>query len=86
MLGTIKKLNWTFGGEIFNDSYKSRNYENLYQNYPAGTGSVEGDKFADLKEKRRYYNLFFDTNYNLSEKTTLSMGLNFNKTSYKVGT
>lgn len=83
-LGTIKKLNWTLGGELFKDTYKSRNFENLYQNYPAGTGSVEGDKFADLKEKRTYYNLFFETNYNASEKTTLSLGLNFNKTSYNL--
>ncbi|MBP0904355.1 TonB-dependent receptor [Mariniflexile gromovii] len=82
VLGTFKKLNWTLGGELFKDTYKSRNYENLYQDFPAGTGSVEGDKFSDFKEKRTYYNLFFETNYSLSEKTTLSVGLNFNKTSY----
>lgn len=84
ILGTYKKLNWTLGGELFKDSYKSKNYENLYQDYPAGTGSVEGDKFSDFKEKRRYYNLFFETNYNVSEKTTVSVGLNFNKTSYNL--
>ena len=83
-LGTINKLNWTLGGELFKDTYKSRNFENLYQNYPVGTGSVEGDKFADLKEKRTYYNLFFETNYNASENTTVSLGLNFNKTSYNL--
>ncbi|MFD0989798.1 TonB-dependent receptor [Mariniflexile jejuense] len=84
ILGTINKLNWTLGGELFKDTYKSRNFENLYQSYPAGTGSVKGDKFADLKEKRTYYNLFFETNYNTSEKTTVSLGLNFNKTSYNL--
>ncbi|CAH8284004.1 iron complex outermembrane receptor protein [Mariniflexile fucanivorans] len=84
VLGTSKKLNWTLGGELFKDIYKSRNYENLYQNHPEGTGSVEGDKFSDFKEKRTYYNLFFETNYNLSEKTTFSVGLNFNKTSYNL--
>jgi len=82
VLGTFKQLNWTLGGELFKDSYKSRNFENLYQDYPEGTGSVEGNKFSDLKEKRTYYNLFFETNYSASEKTTLSVGLNFNKTSY----
>ncbi|WP_308990460.1 TonB-dependent receptor [Mariniflexile litorale] len=82
ILGTFKKLNWTLGGELFKDSYKSRNFENLYQDYPSGTGSVEGDKFSDFKENRSYYNLFFETNYNLSEKMTLSVGFNFNKTSY----
>ena len=84
VLGTTKKLDWTFGGELFKDSYKSRNYENLYQAFPEGTGSVKGNKFSDFKEKRNYYNLFFETNYNLSEKTTLSAGLNFNKTSYNL--
>ncbi|MEN3322878.1 TonB-dependent receptor [Mariniflexile soesokkakense] len=84
VLGTFKKLNWTLGGEFFKDSYKSINFENLYQDYPAGSGSVEGDKFSDFKEKRNYYNLFFETNYNPSEKTTLSFGLNFNKTSYNL--
>ena len=84
ILGSVKKLNWTLGGELFNDSYKSRNFENLYQDYPAGTGSVEGDKFSDLKEKRTYYNIFFETNYNATERTTLSFGLNFNKTFYNL--
>ncbi|WP_372755488.1 TonB-dependent receptor [Mariniflexile sp.] len=82
IIGTFKKLNWTLGGELFKDIYISRNYENLYQDYPAGTGSVEGEKFTDLKENRQYYNLFMETNYELSEKTKLSIGLNFNKTWY----
>ncbi|MFB9055801.1 TonB-dependent receptor [Mariniflexile ostreae] len=82
LLGVKDKLHWTLGGEFFKDVYKSRNFENLYQNYPLGTGSVEGDKFSDLKENRSYYNLFFEVNYQSSEKTTWSLGLNFNKTSY----
>lgn len=82
LLGTIKKINWTLGGEIFKDNYNARNFENLYKDYPSGTGSIEGDKFSDLKEKRRYYNLFLETNYDLSEKTSLSFGLNYNKTAY----
>lgn len=84
IIGNLKKFNWTLGGEFFKDSYKSRNFENLYQNYPAGTGSVKGDKFSDLKEKRRYFNLFLEANYNASKKTTLSIGLNFNKTTYNL--
>ena len=77
-----KDLNWTIGGEIFRDTYKWGNFENLYQDFPPGTGSVQGDRFSEFKEKRSYYNLFFETNYSLSEKTTLSIGLNFNETSY----
>ncbi|MDO7171761.1 TonB-dependent receptor [Mariniflexile sp. AS56] len=84
VIGRFKKINWTLGGEIFKDTYKSRNFENLYKEYPAGTGSVEGAKFSDFKEHRTYYNLFFETNYNMSLKTTLSIGLNLNQTSYKI--
>ena len=83
-LGTIKNWNYTIGGELFYDIYKTRNFENLYQDYPAGTGSVEGDKFSDFKEKRYYYNLFFEANYQATNKTTFSVGWNFNKTSYNL--
>lgn len=84
MLGSYKNLNWTLGGELFKDTYKASNFQNLYQNFPIGTGSVEGDKFSDLKEKRSYYNVFFEANYDTSKKTTISMGLNFNKTTYNL--
>ena len=35
-----RNLNWTIGAEVFNDKYTSKTYENLYQNFPPGTGSV----------------------------------------------
>ncbi|NER12119.1 TonB-dependent receptor [Leptobacterium flavescens] len=77
-----KPLNWTVGGELFRDWHESETFENLYLDFPIGTGSVEGDQLSDFREKRTYYNIFFETNYDLSEKTTLSVGLNLNKTSY----
>ena len=76
------KLNYTVGGEIFRDNYKSKTFENLYEDFPQGTGSVQGQKLSDFKEDRSYYNLFFETDYELSEKTTLSAGLNLNQTAY----
>lgn len=75
-----KKLNWTFGGEIFKDNYNSMTFENLYQDFPIGTGSVQGDALSNFKENRSYYNLFVESNYHFSEKTMLSVGLNFNQT------
>tara|TARA_R110002049_G_scaffold307773_2_gene509413 strand:+ start:163 stop:2478 length:2316 start_codon:yes stop_codon:yes gene_type:complete len=75
-------LNWTVGGEFFKDSNKWGNFDNLYEDFPPETGSVEGNRFSDFKEKRSYYNIFFETNYSLTEKTTLSIGLNFNETAY----
>ncbi|GAL79856.1 probable tonB-dependent receptor yncD precursor [Algibacter lectus] len=78
----MEKFNYTLGGEFFKDRYISKNYENLYEEAPEGSGSVEGDKFSDFKENRTYYNLFFESNYQASEKTMLSFGLNLNKTAY----
>lgn len=84
VLGRWKKFNYTLGGEFFKDRYISKNYENLYQDAPEGTGSVEGDKFSDFKENRTYYNLFFETNFQASASTLLSFGLNINKTAYTI--
>ena len=77
-----KTLNWTIGGELFRDTYKYGTFENLYQDFPAGTGSVEGEQLSDFKEKRNYYNVFSEIDYEFSEKTTGSIGLNLNETSY----
>ncbi|WP_241664744.1 TonB-dependent receptor family protein [Seonamhaeicola maritimus] len=77
-----KPLNWTLGGELFKDTYKYSTYENLYQDFPPETGSAKGNRLSDFKEKRNYYNAFFETNYNISSKTILSIGLNLNETSY----
>lgn len=79
-----KNLNWTLGGELFKDLYKYGTFENLYEDFPTGNGSVEGNRLSDFKEKRNYYNLFIETNYEFSENTTLSLGLNLNETAYKL--
>ncbi|AUP81551.1 TonB-dependent receptor [Flavivirga eckloniae] len=79
-----KPFNWTLGGELFRDTYKSKTFENLYRDFPDGTGSVEGNSLSNFKEKRNYYNAFFETIYELSEKTTLTIGLNLNQTSYQL--
>ena len=75
-------LNYTVGLEFFKDRYISKTFENLYQDFPDGTGSVEGSILSNFKENRYYYNLFFETNYELSQKMNLVLGINFNKTSY----
>lgn len=77
-------FNWTIGGEFFKDTYTYGTFENLYEDFPAGTGSVEGNRLSDFKENRNYYNIFAEVNYDISEKTSLSIGLNFNKTGYKL--
>ncbi|WP_370478553.1 TonB-dependent receptor family protein [Tamlana flava] len=86
LLGNIdilnKNLNYTFGGEIFKDNYDYETFENLYSDFPPDTGSVAGNKLSSYSENRHYFNLFFDGNYEISEKTTFSLGLNLNKTGY----
>ncbi|TGV00321.1 TonB-dependent receptor [Flavivirga rizhaonensis] len=86
ILGNIKlfdkTFNWTLGGELFRDTYKSETFENLYRNFPDDTGSVEGIRLSNFKEKRNYYNAFFETIYEFTEKTSLSIGLNLNQTAY----
>ena len=75
-------LKYTFGGEFFNDNYTSKTFENLYQDFPPGTGSVQGNTLSNFKEDRQYFNLFFEVEYPISEKTTLVAGLNYNQTNY----
>ncbi len=77
-----KQLDWTIGGEFFRDYHTSKTFKNLYKDFPTGTGSVQGNLLSNFKENRNYYNLFFETNYHFDENTMLSVGLNFNKTSY----
>jgi iron complex outermembrane receptor protein len=79
-----KPLHWTFGGELFKDTHKYETFENLYQDFPLGTGSVQGNNLSDFKEKRHYYNVFFETNLGVTEKTSFSIGLNLNQTTYKL--
>ena len=77
-----KDLKWTLGGEIFKDYNDYQTFENLYQDFPEGTGSVEGDALSHFREDRVYFNLFFDLKFLLSKRTTLSLGLNYNQTLY----
>ena len=88
LLGTHKlfdkTLKWTIGAEIFDEDYTSKTFDNLYQDFPEGQGSVQGTILSDFKENRNYYNLFAEVNYEFSAKTTLLLGLNANETWYKL--
>jgi len=79
-----KQFKWTMGGEVFWDHNAYQTYENLYADHPPDVGSVQGDLLSDFKEKRNYFNVFFDSKYNLSEKTVFTFGINFNSTSYNL--
>ncbi|MDP3312260.1 TonB-dependent receptor [Lutibacter sp.] len=76
------QVEWIVGGELFNDIKKYKTLANLYRSFPPETGSVEGNLLSDFKENRTYFNLFFDSKYQLSDKTQLNFGINLNQTSY----
>ncbi len=79
-----KEMNWTAGGELFFDRYQGETFENLYEDFPINTGSVKGDQLSNLKEKRHYYNLFVESNYKLSEKLKINLGVHLNQTFFDV--
>ena len=79
-----KDLQWTAGFEFFNDLNQLKTFENLYQDFPPGTGSVQGEELSDFDENRYYYNLFLEGKYQLAQKWLLDLGLNLNQTSYKI--
>ncbi|HSQ45626.1 MAG TPA: TonB-dependent receptor, partial [Lutibacter sp.] len=77
-----KSFQWIVGGELFNDVKKYKTLENLYLEYPIEAGSVAGETLSDFKENKGYFNLFFDSNLQLSEKIQVNLGVNLNQTSF----
>ncbi|MFD2565575.1 TonB-dependent receptor domain-containing protein [Aquimarina rubra] len=79
-----KKWNWTVGGELFFDFYNSRTFENLYEDFPIGTGSVLGNQLSHLDEKRNYYNLFAESNLKANDRLQFNFGLHLNQTFFTI--
>jgi len=88
ILGTTlllqKEWNWTIGGELFYDFYTGKTFDNLYQDFPIETGSVQGTQLSDLNEKRNYYNLFLETNVKLNDRLRFNLGLHLNRTFFDI--
>mgnify|MGYP003682974909 CR=1 FL=1 len=76
-------LKWSVGGELFFDDYNAKQFDNLYQDFPDGTGSVAGDVLSNIAENRNYFNLFAEAIYT-RKKLTVSLGLHLNQTKYTV--
>ncbi|MEM6721689.1 MAG: TonB-dependent receptor [Bacteroidota bacterium] len=76
-------LKWSIGGELFFDDYNAKQFDNLYQDFPAGTGSVAGDILSNIDEDRNYFNLFAEGIYQW-KKLSFSVGLHVNQTTYTV--
>lgn len=78
------KTKWGIGGELFYDTNTYRTFENLYEDFPLGTGSVLGVKLSDYKEYRNYFNVFGEFTYKFHNKWYFNTGFNINKTDYKI--
>jgi len=79
-----QNLLWTIGGEVFSDKNSYQIFQNLYKDFPIGTGSIQGTLLSNFKENRTYFNLFFDSKYELTAKTKFNFGININQTSYNL--
>ncbi len=82
-IGTTK-IKWTAGGELFTEQYNGRTYANLSEDFPIGTGSIQGDLLSDLDERRSYYNLFTEINIQPSKRLHIQLGIHANQTSYDI--
>ncbi len=79
-----QKLKWGFSGELFLDKANINTFENNYEDFPLGTGSVQGDQLSSLKEQRWYYNVFGEAAYAFNEQWKLNAGINLNHTFYTI--
>ncbi|GGD16251.1 hypothetical protein GCM10011343_03960 [Flavobacterium orientale] len=90
--GIRSKLNFTtqllqfptkfsLGSEFMIENYSFSLFENLYQSQP-GQGSILGEKFSGISQKRNYADVFFQMEMQLSEKLQLESGIAFNSTNY----
>ncbi|GEL11066.1 outer membrane protein [Flavobacterium glycines] len=69
------------GTEFITENYGFSLFRNLYQSN-SGKGSLQGDRFAQMKQNRRYWNAFFQMETKLSTKLNLESGIAFNTTHY----
>lgn len=92
MLGFRAKVNYThnlfslpntisIGTEFITENYGFSLFKNLYQSN-AGQGSIQGDQFSAMEQKRGYWNGFVQMETKLYAKLNLESGLAFNTTHY----
>lgn len=81
---TSEKIKWGFGAELFYDTNLYSTFENLYEDFPLGTGSVAGEELTNYKEFRNYVNVFGEFVFSFKPKWEVNAGFNINKTNYKI--
>ncbi|MCC4214340.1 TonB-dependent receptor family protein [Leeuwenhoekiella parthenopeia] len=71
----------SIGVEYFDEHYKAELFENNYESNP-GNGSIQGNRFADQEQDRKYLNLFAQIQLKFTERLTGDFGLNYNHSRY----
>ena len=74
---------WAVGGEVLMEDYTFSLLENLYQSQPS-QGSIEGELFSKINQKRNYLSLFIEQSTEIKSKLYLEAGLSFNQTNYNL--
>jgi iron complex outermembrane receptor protein len=93
-IGFRGKLNYTnqflsfpyevsIGSEVLFEDYTFSLIENNYQSQP-GQGSIPGETFAKVDQKRSYANFFLQMNTRLTERLLLEKGISLNSTRYSL--
>jgi iron complex outermembrane receptor protein len=73
---------FSMGIESITENYDYSLYENLYKSQP-GQGSIQGDRFSAIDQKRNNSNVFVQMNMQLAKKLYLESGLAYNNTNYE---
>ena len=71
------------GVEGFLENYENKTFENLYEDFPLGTGSVQGSLLNTSDQQRYYYNAFAESTFIHRDKTRVNLGININSTTYE---
>lgn len=67
-------MHMTFGLEFYNDWYNWQTFENANRNI--------GVILSSQQERRNYLNLFASVDYELGKKSSITLGVNLNRTTY----
>lgn len=73
----------SFGTELATENYQYSLFKNLYLSQP-GQGSIQGDQFSTIQQKRNYNNYFLQMEVWLSKNLHLETGIALNATNYSL--
>ena len=73
----------SFGTELATEKYQYSLFKNLYLSQP-GQGSIQGDQFSAIEQKRNYNNYFMQMEVWLSNNLHLETGIALNFTNYSL--